>query len=149
MSQAAGLNFESNAAFAGPAHAAGSREEVYMQEALKHCSASTCEAAHQFRKDARREHVPVIVYGVIERYVEPALRAKLREPGDDLRLIEDLGLDSLTMMEIMIRLEDVLQVSISDEKLRHFRTLGEVRRFIESNVASDGLAVASLSPVAP
>ncbi len=78
----------------------------------------------------RLEQAPAIFQGIITHYVDPDLRPRLRESGDDLRLIEDLGLDSLTMIEVMQRVEDLLQIRVSDEELRHFRTLGQVREFI-------------------
>src|SRR5512138_3070491 len=88
-------------------------DESALREALKRCSPSTFEAAVQFRKTGNPEHVPAVVIGVIERFVEPDLRTKLKDADDDLRLIEDLGIDSLTMMEIVILVEDVLQMSIN------------------------------------
>jgi len=109
-------------------------DDAYLREALKRCSASTYEAACQFRKTGNTEHLPAIVLGIIERYVEPDLRAKLKNPDDDLRLIEDLGIDSLTMMEIVILVEDVLQMSINNEELRQLRTLGDVKQFIDCKV---------------
>jgi len=69
-------------------------EDALLRESLKRCSASTFEAASQFRKTKNTEHLPAIILGIIERFVEPDLRAKLRDPDDDLRLIEDLGIDS-------------------------------------------------------
>ena len=80
---------------------------------------------------SRLEHAPAIFQGIITQYVEPELRPRLRESSDHLRLVEDLGLDSLSMVEVMMRVEDLLQIRVSDEELRHFRTLGEVRRFID------------------
>jgi 3-hydroxyacyl-[acyl-carrier-protein] dehydratase len=109
-------------------------EEALLRESLKRCSASTFEAASQFRKTKNTEHLPAIILGIIERFVEPDLRAKLRDPDDDLRLIEDLGIDSLTMMEIVILVEEVLQMSINNEELRHLRTIGDVKQFIECKV---------------
>jgi 3-hydroxyacyl-[acyl-carrier-protein] dehydratase len=70
----------------------------------------------------------------VERFVEPDLRVKLKDPDDDLRLIEDLGIDSLTMMEIVILVEEVLQMSINNEELRNLRTIGDVKLFIECKV---------------
>jgi len=49
-------------------------DEAALREALKRCSPSTFEAAVQFRKTGNPEHVPAIVIGVIERFVEPDLR---------------------------------------------------------------------------
>ncbi len=109
-------------------------EDALLRESLKRCSASTYEAAAQFRKTKNTEHLPAIVLGIIERFVEPDLRGKLKDPDDDLRLIEDLGIDSLTMMEIVILVEEVLQMSINNEELRHLRTIGDVKLFIECKV---------------
>ncbi len=109
-------------------------EDANLREALKRCSAATYEAAAQFRKTGNTEHLPAIVLGIIERYVEPDLRGKLRDADDDIRVIEDLGLDSLTMMEIIILVEDVLQLSVNNEELRYLRTLGDIKTFIDCKV---------------
>lgn len=94
----------------------------------------------------RLEYVPAIVRGIITHYVEPEVRDRLKEPADNLRLIEDLGLDSLTMMEIMIKVEDLLEVTVSDEELRHFRTLGDFRLFIDRAVRDTPGPVATPLP---
>lgn len=109
-------------------------DEAALREALKRCSPSTFEAAVQFRKTGNPEHVPAVVIGVIERFVEPDLRVKLKDADDDLRLIEDLGIDSLTMMEIVILVEDVLQLSINNDELRNLRTVGDVKTFIDCKI---------------
>ena len=109
-------------------------DETALREALKRCSPSTFEAAVQYRKTGNPEHVPAIVIGVIERYVEPDLRTKLKDADDDLRLIDDLGIDSLTMMEIVILVEDVLQMTINNDELRNLRTVGDVKIFIDCKI---------------
>lgn len=109
-------------------------DEVALREALKRCSPSTFEAAVQYRKTGNPEHVPAVVIGVIERFVEPDLRTKLKDADDDLRLIEDLGIDSLTMMEIVILVEDVLQMTINNDELRNLRTVGDVKTFIDCKI---------------
>jgi acyl carrier protein len=78
--------------------------------------------------------VPTILYGVIARFVEPELRSRMSEPADDLRLVEDLGLDSLSLMEVALLAEDVLRISISAEELRQIRTIADVRQFVEAKV---------------
>jgi 3-hydroxyacyl-[acyl-carrier-protein] dehydratase len=109
-------------------------DETALREALKRCSPSTFEAAVQFRRTGNAEHVPAVVIGVIERFVEPDLRMKLKDADDDLRLIEDLGIDSLTMMEIVILVEDVLQMSINNDELRNLRTVGDIKTFIDCKI---------------
>jgi 3-hydroxyacyl-[acyl-carrier-protein] dehydratase len=111
-----------------------SADEASLRNALRRCPASTYEAACRFRKSGNAGHLPAIVLGVVARYVEPDLRARLKDPDDGLRLSEDLGIDSLAMMQIVLLVEDVLRVSINNEELCHLRTLGDVRRFIERKV---------------
>ena len=106
-------------------------DESALRESLKRCSPVSVEAAVQFRKTHDVTQVPVVVIGVIERFVEPDLRPKLHAADDDLRMVEDLGIDSLTMMEIVILVEDVLQMQINNEELRNLRTVGDVKTFID------------------
>jgi len=91
--------------------------------------------------------------------VEPDLRTKLKDADDDLRLIEDLGVDSLTMMEIVILVEEVLHMAINNEELRNLRTVGDVKTFIDCKVRGLPLPqptkflpiehIASVMPVQP
>lgn len=107
-----------------------------LREALKRCSPGTFEAACEFRRTGRPEFLDPVIVGVIERYVERDLRPKLHSAPDDLRLVEDLAIDSLTMIEIVVLTEDVLHVSISNEDLMKLRTLGDVRKFIVGKVGT-------------
>jgi acyl carrier protein len=110
-------------------------DEAYLRDALKRCSPSTREAACAFRKTRSPDHLPAIVHGLIEHYVERGVREKLRHADDGVRLVEDLAIDSLTMLEIVFLAEDVLQITIDNEELRPFRTVGDVKNFIASKLA--------------
>lgn len=109
-------------------------DEAALTEALKRCSPATIEAAVKFRKTGDPACVPAVVIGIIERFAEPDQRAKLREADDDLRIIDDIGIDSLTMMEIVMLVEDTLQMSINNDELRHLRTLGDIKTFIDCKI---------------
>lgn len=109
-------------------------EEAALRESLKRCSPETLQAALEFRKSKDASHLPVIVLGVIERFVEPEHHARLKEADEDLRVVEDLGIDSLTMMEVVILVEEVLNVSIANEELRNLRTVGDIKTFIDHKV---------------
>src|SRR5437868_11877222 len=109
-------------------------DEAGLREALKRCSPSSFESAVQFRKTGNAEHVPAVVIGIIERFVEPDLRIKLKDADDDLRLIEDLGIDSLTMMEIVILVEDVLTMTINNDELWNLRKVCDVETFSDCKI---------------
>lgn len=120
-------------------------DEAQLRVELERCSASTFEAACQFRQTGNIEHLPVIIFGVVECYVEPARRPRLRLKGasENLRLTEDLGIDSLTMMEIVMLAEEILQVTIDNEVLPELRTMGEIRDFLETKFTRRPIAGAA------
>lgn len=116
---------------------AANSDEAALRETLKRCPPSTLEAALAYRRTSDPVHVPAIVLGLIARFVEPAHRDRLLAASPSspdlaaLRLVTDLGLDSLTLMEIVLLAEEILPVSINNEELRHLRTLGDVQTFID------------------
>ncbi len=106
-----------------------------LRAALKRCSPETVEAAVRFRNTGDEKEIPTIVYGIIERHLAPENTRPLAQADDDTRLIEDLGIDSLTLLEIVLSIEETLGISIENEELREIRTLGEVKTFIGRKVS--------------
>lgn len=101
-----------------------------LRESLKRCRPEVIISAIEFRETKNPHLLPLIVTGVIERFVEPEQRHLLRNGGSSLKLSEDLGLDSLTLMEIVLLTEDVFHITISSDEMRGLCTLGEIREFI-------------------
>ena len=108
--------------------------ETELRDALKRCSEVTIQAALAYRVTGGPEHVPPIVLGIIERFVEPDVRPVIQEGKDSTRLMEDLGIDSLLMVEIVILVEETLGLSIENDELRHIRTLGDLKTFLDAKV---------------
>lgn len=115
---------------------ASAEREAQLKESLKRCSEATVTAACEFWKTGRSAYLPIVIVGVIERYVEKDLRPKLAFPRHDIRLVEDLAIDSLTMMEIVMLAEEVLPISINNDELRELRTLGDLEHFVEEKTQS-------------
>lgn len=109
-------------------------EEDALKDSLKRCSEQTLQAAIDYQETGNIANVPTIVVGIAERFLEPDLRPLLKEAKDDLRIQEDLGIDSLTMVEIVMLIEEILNISIENEELRELRTLGDVKTFIDCKV---------------
>lgn len=108
--------------------------EAELAELLKRCSAETLQAAILFRKSQDVSQIESIVLGVIDRHLEPEQREVFKGADDSFRLYEDLGLDSLTMLEIVMLVEQTLQVSIDNEELRDLRTIGDVKEYLNAKV---------------
>lgn len=105
-----------------------------LADSLKRCSEETRKAAFEFRETGKLNLLPTIILGIIERFLEPEIRPKLKEGDGSLKLVDDLGIDSLTMMEIVVLVEESLDVSIDNEELRDLRTLDDVRVFVDAKI---------------
>jgi 3-hydroxyacyl-[acyl-carrier-protein] dehydratase len=105
-------------------------DDPVLRDALKRCSPATYYAACKFKQSGQTADLDVVVLGIMERFLDRELRSKLSGASDSLRLREDLGLDSLTMMEIVMIAEEVLSITVSNEELTALRTIGDVQAFI-------------------
>ena len=108
-----------------------------LKELLKRCPPGTYEAALAFRQDKGVSQIETIVMGVIDRHLEPEQREILSRSDDSLRMYEDLGMDSLTMLEIVMLVEQTLQVSIDNEELRDLRTVGDVKAYLSAKAKGE------------
>ena len=114
-----------------------SPETEVLKELLKRCPKGTYEAALALRAHKDVAQVPVIVMGIIDRHLEPDQKEVLAKGSDEIRLYEDLGVDSLTMLEIVMMVEQTLQVSIDNEELRDLRTIGDVKAYLDAKVKGE------------
>ena len=64
------------------------------------------------------------------------LRLSLSEIQPDKRIGEDLGADSLTRVELVMRLEEIFGFKISDDEALQLVTVGDVIRCIEQKAKS-------------
>ena len=101
---------------------------------MRRCSPETVVAAIRYRETGDVETIPTIVYGILDRYQPATAPVKLSEAKEDARLIEDIGLDSLTLLEIVLSVEEVLKLKIENEELRQLRTLGQLNRFLRAKI---------------
>ncbi|MCH2155204.1 MAG: phosphopantetheine-binding protein [Opitutales bacterium] len=108
-----------------------------LKDALRRCPEGTFEAALAFRQEGDVSQLETIVLGIIKRYLEPDMRSKIDAADDNTHLMEDLGIDSLTMMEIVILVEETLDVSFDNDELREIRTYGDLRTYMARKVGGE------------
>lgn len=116
-----------------------SRDDL-LKETLKRCSAETLVAALAFRQSGDVALVPTVVLGIVERFLEPEAIVILRKGADTVKFMEDLGLDSLTMFEAIMMVEESLGVNIKNEELWDLRTVGDLKTFIAAKLSGVELA---------
>ena len=105
-----------------------------LKEGLRRCNPETIEAAIRYREVGDLDALPQIVYGILERYQPATAATKLSEANENSRLIEDIGLDSLTLLEIVLSIEEVLKLRIENEELREIRTIGQLNKFLHAKI---------------
>lgn len=69
-----------------------------------------------------------------ERIIEvlaKQLRIDASEITDDSNIMEDLGADSLDLVEILMTLESEMGITISDEDALTLKTVGDVTEYLE------------------
>ena len=57
--------------------------------------------------------------------------ATLSETTD---IADDLGADSLDVVEVLMSIEDEFKVEIPDEEIENIRTIGELTEYIQNNM---------------
>ncbi len=83
-----------------------------------------------------------IVLGVIQHHSGDVFTAKFAEKGDALLLVEDLGFDSLTLVEISFHAEEFLGYIIQIEDFAHIKTLGDLQGFLRKKLFPEAAATA-------
>ena len=80
----------------------------------------------------------------ISTNIRAALAQHLKRDAAQVRLDDelrkDLGLDSLSMIELLFRIEEAFDIEIPNEDLGDIRTVGEVIAYVERRVANKGAA---------
>lgn len=110
--------------------------QKHITESLVGFPPRVTEAYLAFASGGDLERLDVAVLGVLHFY----LARKPEEPLDVLpgttRLVEDLGCDSLTMMDTVFMVETLLEIKIIDTDLAQLTTLEELRKYVRSRVSS-------------
>lgn len=59
--------------------------------------------------------------------------AELRSESD---ILDDLGADSLDVVELVMAIEETFDIEVPDEDAEGMRTLGDVERYVSARVAA-------------
>jgi acyl carrier protein len=101
-----------------------------IRRSFRRCREGTSDAIIELQRTGNTELIPTIVRGIVWRYVHEARRPVVDQATPETPLAS-LGIDSLTMMEIVLDVQDALDLVIEDSDLRHMRTIGDVIGFLQ------------------
>lgn len=77
--------------------------------------------------------------GLIERLrrlVSDQLGVDVSDMKSDANILDDLGADSLDVVELVMAIEEAFDIEISDEEAEAMRTVGDVETFVTTRVAA-------------
>jgi acyl carrier protein len=98
-----------------------------VQENLTGFPPSVVEAYLGYADTRDPGRLDELVLGVLQFYLAKPPSAPLATLPGSTRLIEDLGCDSLTMIDVMFLAETLLGIKLADDELVKFQTLDELR----------------------
>ncbi|MEE1238404.1 MAG: acyl carrier protein [Acutalibacteraceae bacterium] len=75
-----------------------------------------------------------MVFEKIKEILAEQLDANAEEMTMETRIDEDLGADSLDVVELLMSIEDEFEVEIPDEEIENLKTIGDVVEYIQSNM---------------
>lgn len=107
---------------------------------IKHLPAEARAALARFQAERDPAALDPLIFAILENYIPRKPATPLAAHAGDLRLIEDLGFDSLAITEVVFFTEDLFELTIANEEIVQVRTLDDLRAFIRQKVAARGPA---------
>jgi acyl carrier protein len=108
-----------------------------LRETLKRCPAGTLDSLMTFRETADVAALNQFLIGVLKRHVESEYQSLLDGDRKGLSFIDDLGIDSMTMMEVVMMVEECLDIRIENEDLMKIRTYGDLDGYVTALLKLD------------
>ncbi len=71
----------------------------------------------------------------IRTIVSEQFGVNMAEVTPDSNILDDLGADSLDVVELVMTLEDEFDIEVPDEAAESIRTIGDVERYVAEHVA--------------
>lgn len=76
-----------------------------------------------------------MVFEKIKEILAGQLDVDAEEMSLDTKIADDLGADSLDVVELLMAIEDEFDVEIPDEEIEKLKTIGDVVDYIQNNMA--------------
>ncbi|HPE94475.1 MAG TPA: acyl carrier protein [Bacillota bacterium] len=68
----------------------------------------------------------------VKEVLSKQLRIKIEDIGSDASIMEDLGADSLDVVEMLMTLEDTFGINVPDEDIVQLKTVRDIAEYIEN-----------------
>ena len=89
------------------------------------------------RKTSNAELLEKVILEILRYHEVENFDVVYKERGDELLLVDDLGLDSLTLTEIAFDAEDFLEISISNEQMMGIKNPSRLEKLRQKSCSVD------------
>jgi acyl carrier protein len=96
-----------------------------IRKTFKRSSEEVVQAILSYRQSGELSVVPMIGRGIISRYLRAEARESALNAPPETEL-SSFGVDSLTMLEIVLDLQEAFDITIEDSELKQLRTIQDV-----------------------
>lgn len=76
-----------------------------------------------------------MIFEKVSEILAEQLDAEAGSITADTKLVEDLGADSLDVVDLVMTLEDEFDMEIPDEDIENVRTVGDIVKYLEEHTA--------------
>ena len=92
----------------------------------------------EFQRTRKPALVSPVLHGILEKYLPEGERLPAGATPEET--LNAFGFESLTLIEVVLDLQDALGITLSDEEMRGMHNLEEVRALLTAKVAALGAA---------
>jgi 3-hydroxyacyl-[acyl-carrier-protein] dehydratase len=105
-----------------------------IKHSFRRCREGTADAIVNIQRTGDANLIPAILRGIVWRFVREEARPLVDQATAETPLVS-LGIDSLTMMEVVLDVQDALDLVIEDNDLKQMKTIGDFIAFLQQRFA--------------
>lgn len=94
----------------------------------------TVLAYERFRENRDPAHLNALVFEILRYHHADPASLSPENMHDQIHLSQDMGMDSVAMIESVFLLEDLLGISIPNADLEKLQTLGDLRDYLRQRL---------------
>tara|TARA_Y100000004_G_scaffold171481_1_gene207513 strand:- start:410 stop:1135 length:726 start_codon:yes stop_codon:yes gene_type:complete len=107
------------------------KDEAFIRRHFRHFPEEVTNLAVDYLINDKKENLQGIIKGVLAKY-SPCETIDFSVLDENSEIINDFGMDSLSLMELAFFMEEVFDIRIENEKIMHIVTLKDVVDMVEN-----------------
>lgn len=109
--------------------------EARVEKALRHCGPDCTQAVLRFRRERNAANLRLALAGLLSPFVAQVDPVFLFDEHRSLGLADDLGVDSLSMMEFSLLSEDAFDINLRYDGISQARDTESLLRYLAGELS--------------